>query len=53
MLKKLYEKKPMERVAPLFAWFMAIYAVMFLIYYLTQGDSWPGIPAAYEAEAAK
>ena len=53
MLKKLYEKKPMERVAPLFAWFMAIYAVMFLISYLTHGDSWPGIPAADAAEAAK
>ncbi|MBP1919851.1 hypothetical protein [Youngiibacter multivorans] len=53
MLKKLYEKKPMERVIPLFAWFIAIYAVMFLISYLTHGDSWPGVPAADAVEAAK
>lgn len=53
MLKKLYEKKPMERVIPLFAWFMVLYAAMFLISYLTHGDAWPGVPAAGAAEALK
>lgn len=53
MIKKLYEKKPMERVAPLFLWFMAVYVVMFMISYLTHGDAWPGVPSAGAAETAK
>ncbi|ETA81036.1 hypothetical protein [Youngiibacter fragilis] len=53
MLKKLYEKRPMERVIPLFALFLVLYAAMFMISYLTHGDAWPGVPAAGAAEVSK